>query len=151
MRTVTTPQAAHILGMSFRTLDNWVRIGLVTCSQVAGGTGTRRAWTVDDVTRAAYIRALRKNGISTQQLNAMKKTSRLDTLLDGLLKQEKAHTDKKLFSVVILIVGGKKLPLTTIREKRKTVEKAFDALEAGLPPEPLTYDHAPPEIEVWVE
>jgi DNA-binding transcriptional MerR regulator len=137
--------------MSFRTLDNWVRIGLVTCSQVAGGTGTRRAWTVDDVTRAAYIRALRKNGISTQQLNAMKKTGRLDTLLDRLLKQEKAHTDKKLFSVVILIVGGKKLPLTTIREKRKAVEKAFDALEAGLPPEPLTYDHAPPEIEVWVE
>jgi len=137
--------------MSFRTLDNWVRIGLVTCSQIAGGRGTRRAWTVDDVTRVAYIRALRKNGISTQQLNAMKKTGSLDTLLDGLLKQEKAHTDKKLFSVVILIVGGKKLPLTTIGEKHKAVEKAFDALEAGLPPEPLTYDHAPPEIEVWVE
>ena len=137
--------------MSFQTLDNWARTGLVTCSQVAHGRGTRRAWTVDDVTRAAYIRALRKNGISTQQLNAMKKTSRLDTLLDGLLKQEKAHTDKKLFSVVLLIVGGKKLPPTTIGEKRKAVEKAFDALEAGLPPEPLTYDHAPPAIEVWVE
>ena len=151
MRTVTTPQAAHILGMSFRTLDNWVRTGLVTCSQVAGGTGTRRAWTVDDVTRAAYTRALRKNGMSTQQLNAMKKTGRLDTLLDGLLKYGKAHTDKRLFCVVLLIVGGKKLPPTTIGEKRKAVEEAFDALEAGLPPEPLTYDYAPPEIEAWVE
>jgi len=59
-----------LLGMSFRTLDNWVRIGLVTCSQVADGTGTRRAWTVDDVTIVAFLQSLRKNGVSTQQLNS---------------------------------------------------------------------------------
>ena len=142
MRTVTTPQAAHILGMSFRTLDNWVRIGLVTCSQVAGGTGTRRAWTVDDVTRVAFIRVLRKNGVSTQQLNSIKKSGSLDFLLDNLLKHEKTHDCEFAFADFVLIVKDRVLP-TTIRPKRKAVEKAFDALEAGLPPEPLTYDDAP--------
>lgn len=137
---ITTPQAAHILGMSFRTLDNWVRTGLVTCSQVARGRGTRRAWTVDDVTRVAFLQKLRRHGVSTQQLNYMKESGRLDSLLGGLLEQEKAHSDKRVFSVVILIVNGLKFPAMGIEGKRKAVEKAFDALEAGLQPEPLTYD-----------
>jgi DNA-binding transcriptional MerR regulator len=149
MDTVTTPQAARILGMSFRTLDNWVRTGLVTCSQVARGRGTRRAWTVDDVTHVAFLQTLRRHGVSTQQLNTMKKRGNLDHLLDSLLGGPKTYGDGFLFTDLVLILGDKALQIT-IRPKRKAVEKAFDALEAGLLPEPLTYDDAPSGIQGWV-
>jgi len=146
METITTPQAAHILGMSFRTLDNWIRIGLVTCSQAASGRSTRRAWDVDDVARVAFLRTLRENGVSTQRLNSMKKSGSLDNLLDKMLEQEKTYGDEYTFTDFVLIVEDK-ASLTTIRPKRKVVERAFAALEAGLPPEPLTYDDAPSGIE----
>jgi DNA-binding transcriptional MerR regulator len=149
METVTTPQAARILGMSFRTLDNWVRAGLVTCSQVARGRGTRRAWTVDDVTRVALLQTLRRHGVSTQQLNAMKQRGNLDYLQDSLLEGPKTYGDGFLFTDLVLILGDEALQIT-IRPKRKAVEKAFDALEAGLLPEPLTYNDAPSGIQGWV-
>jgi DNA-binding transcriptional MerR regulator len=147
MRTITTPQAAHILGMNYRTLDNWVRTGLVTCTQVADGRGTRRAWNVDDVTRVAFLQSLRQNGVSTHQLNAMKKSGTLDFLLDNHLKQEKTHSEERAFSDMVLVLKDRVLQ-TTMRPKRKAIEKAFDALEAGLPPEPLTYDDEPSGIQV---
>ena len=135
--------------MSFRTLDNWVRMGLVTCGQVARGRGTRRAWTVDDVTHVAFLQTLRKHGVSTQQLNAMKKSGSLDHLLDSVLGRHKTYGDNYLFADFVLIDGDKALQIT-IRPKRKAVEKAFDALEAGLLPEPLTYDDAPSGIQHWI-
>jgi len=134
--------------MSFRTLDNWVRIGLVTCSQVAGGRGTRRAWTVDDVTRVAYLQVLHKNGISTQRLNAMAKSGTLGFVLDNQLEKEKVYGDKYVSNEFILVVGHKAL-VTTIWPKRQIIEKAFDTFEAGLLPEPLMYDDAPLG-KVWV-
>ena len=149
MQTVTTPEAAHILGMSFRTLDNWVRTGLVACSQVARGRGTRRDWTVDDVTRVALLQTLRTHGVSTYQLNAMKKSGTLDHLLDNTLERQKMYGEEYLFADLVLIDGDKALQIT-IRPKRRAVEKAFDALEAGLLPEPLTYDDAPSGIQSWV-
>jgi DNA-binding transcriptional MerR regulator len=149
MQAITTPQAARILGMSFRTLDNWVRTGLVTCSQVARGRGTRRAWTVDDVTRVAFLQTLRRHGVSTQQLNAMKKSKSLDHLMDSVLERQKMYGEEYLFADFVLLDGDKALQIT-IRPKRKAVEEAFDALEAGLLPEPLTYDDAPSGIQSWV-
>jgi len=148
MRTITTPLVAHILGMSFRTLDNWVRTGLVACSQLARGRGTRRAWTVDDVTRVAFLQTLRRHGVSTQQLNAMKKSGSLDHLMDNTLERQKMYGDNYLFADFVLIDGDKALQIT-IRPQRKAVEEAFAALEAGLLPEPLTYDDAPSGIQSW--
>jgi len=132
--------------MNFRTLDNWVRTGLVTCTQAAHGRGTRRAWTVDDVTRVAFLQALRQNGVSTQRLGSMKKSRSLDLILDNLLDSEKTRGEEYAFADFTLIVGDKVLQ-TTIRPKRKAIEKAFDALEAGISPEPLTYDDVASGIE----
>ena len=147
MKTVTTPQAAHILGMSYRTLDNWVRTGLVTCTQVADGRGSRRGWTVDDVCRVAYLQSLRHNGVSTQQLNAMKEAGTLDHLRGQHLEAEKAHGDAYTFSDLVLMLKDKVVQIT-IQPKRKAIQDAFDALEAGLSPEPLTYDDEPSGIEI---
>jgi len=150
MKTITTPQAAHILGMRFRTLDNWVRTGLVTCSQMADGHGTRRAWTVDDVTRAAYVQAMRKNGVSTQQLNGMKKSGTLDHLRESHLEKERMHGEKFAGGDVHVVLKNRLLVIP-IRPKRRAIEKAFDALEAGLSPEPLSYDDEPFAVQVTID
>ena len=150
MKTITTPQAAHILGMRFRTLDNWVRTGLVTCSQMAGGHGTRRAWTVEDVTRAAYVQAMRKNGLSTQRLNGMKESGTLDQLRESHLEKERTHGEEYAGGDVTLVLKDRVLQIP-IRPKRKAIEKAFDALEAGLSPEPLSYDDEPFGGQVTVD
>ena len=147
MKTITTPQAAHILGMSYRTLDNWVRTGLVTCTQVADGRGSRRGWTVDDVCRVAYLQSLRHNGVSTQQLNAMKEGGTLEHVRGKHLEAEKEHGDAYTFSDMVLMLKDKVVHIT-IRPKRKAIQDAFDALEAGLAPEPLTYDDEPSGIEI---
>ena len=146
MRTITTPQAAHILGMTFRTLDNWVRTGLVTSSQVAHGRGTRRAWTVDDVARVAFLQTLRQNGVSTHRLNVMKKP--FHHLLDHLLEQETAGDERALADFVFVFED--RIFQITIRPKRRAIEQAFAALAAGLLPQPLTYDDAPSGIDYQV-
>ena len=86
----------------------------------------------------------------TQRLNAMKESGTLDHVVDTQLKQEKKHNEKNVFSYVILVRKGRVSHLT-IHSKRKAVEQAFDALEAGLSPDPLSYDDEPSEIEGWVE
>jgi len=148
MNTITTPQAAHILGMSYRTLDNWVRTGLVTCTQVADGRGSRRGWTVDDVTRVAYLQSLRHSGVSTQQFNAIKKAGTLDHIFDKYLESEKEHGDAYDFGDLVVVRENKVVVHTTIRPKRKAIQEAFEALEAGLSPEPLTYKDEPSGIEI---
>lgn len=52
---LSTTQVCILADVSFRQLDHWVRIGRVCPAVEAGGSGTRRRWTWDDVGRIEAV------------------------------------------------------------------------------------------------
>ncbi len=73
---VKTPQAAEIAGVVPRTLDYWVRTGLVTPSSeanIAPGTGNHRRFDLHDLMAICVIAELRRGGIPVQRLRKVQK------------------------------------------------------------------------------
>ncbi len=60
---LTTPQVAKLADVPFRTLDHWVRTGLITCQHAGEGHGSRRKWTLPDIVRARTVAELRRHGL----------------------------------------------------------------------------------------
>ncbi len=60
--------AARILGLKYRTLDHWVRTGLLPVEQPAAGTGNRRGLSFLDLVRAMTVKRLRQEGVSLQAI-----------------------------------------------------------------------------------
>ncbi len=61
-------EAARILGLKYRTLDHWVRTGLLPVEQPAAGTGNRRGLSFLDLVRAMTVKRLRQEGVSLQAI-----------------------------------------------------------------------------------
>jgi DNA-binding transcriptional MerR regulator len=56
--------AARVVGVPYRTLDGWIRSGLLPQPEVpAQGKGTRRRFSFLDLIRAAAVQRLRSEGI----------------------------------------------------------------------------------------
>ena len=51
----STREACEAAGLTYRVVDYWVRMGAVTPSVPARGTGTVRGWSIADVDRLARI------------------------------------------------------------------------------------------------
>jgi len=63
------PQVCKIVGISYRQLDYWARTGLVTPSvREAGGSGTQRLYSFQDLVQLKVIRKLIDAGISLQRV-----------------------------------------------------------------------------------
>ena len=59
MTTLSGPQAAHWLGMSYPRFDHWVRrYPFASPTVAAHGPGTRRRFTMTDMARAAVLHAI---------------------------------------------------------------------------------------------
>ena len=58
-------QAARIVGVPYRTLDNWIRTGLLSVEVPASGLGTRRCFSFNDLLRAKIVAELRAQGVET--------------------------------------------------------------------------------------
>jgi MerR HTH family regulatory protein len=54
----TTDEAARLSGCSYRQIDYWTRVGAITPSQEASGSGSRRAWDNEQVERLCMIATL---------------------------------------------------------------------------------------------
>ena len=83
-------RAARVAGVPYRTLDRWVRTGLLTCESPANGKGTRRGFSFLDLIRARAVAHLRRQGVSLQMirhvLEALTEKWRVqDPLLQGRL------------------------------------------------------------------
>jgi DNA-binding transcriptional MerR regulator len=61
-------KAARIVGVPYRTLDNWIRTGLLSVGVPASGLGTRRSFSFLDLVRAKLVADLRAQGISTPMI-----------------------------------------------------------------------------------
>ena len=61
-------ESARILGLKYRTLDHWIRTGLLPVEQPAAGPGTRRGLSFLDLIRAMTVKRLREEGVSLQAI-----------------------------------------------------------------------------------
>ena len=63
------PTVCKIVGISYRQLDYWARTELVEPSmQKAGGSGTQRLYSFDDVVRLRVVKRLLDTGVSLQKV-----------------------------------------------------------------------------------
>ncbi len=63
------PEVCKLVGISYRQLDYWARTGLVTPSiREAGGSGTQRLYSFQDLVQLKVIKRLLDTGISLQQV-----------------------------------------------------------------------------------
>jgi DNA-binding transcriptional MerR regulator len=63
------PEVCKVIGISYRQLDYWARTGLVTPSiRAAGGSGTQRLYSFQDLVQLKVIKKLIDAGISLQRI-----------------------------------------------------------------------------------
>ena len=63
------PEVCRIVGISYRQLDYWARTGLVTPSvRDAGGSGTQRLYSFQDLVQLKVIKKLLDTGVSLQKV-----------------------------------------------------------------------------------
>src|SRR5205823_6742775 len=63
------PEVTKAVGISYRQLDYWARTGLVTPSvREAGGSGTQRLYSFQDLVQLKVIKRLIDAGISLQRI-----------------------------------------------------------------------------------
>ena len=80
------PEVAKIVGISYRQLDYWARTGLVTPSvQDAGGSGTQREYSFQDIVLLKAIKNLLDTGVNLQRIR--KAIDFLRTHLNGAPSQ----------------------------------------------------------------
>lgn len=80
-------EAAHLAGVSYRQLDHWARKQCVSPSvRSAAGTGSRRAYSYQDVVALGVARALRSAGLGLPQIQPI-----LAELRSGILDEDAAQ------------------------------------------------------------
>src|SRR5213595_3124029 len=63
------PEVCRVVGISYRQLDYWARTGLVTPSiRDAGGSGTQRLYSFQDMLVLRIVKKLLDAGVSLQQI-----------------------------------------------------------------------------------
>jgi len=63
------PDVCRIVGISYRQLDYWARTGLVNPSvRAAGGSGTQRLYSFQDLVQLRMIKNLLDTGVSLQSI-----------------------------------------------------------------------------------
>ncbi|MCE7882270.1 MAG: MerR family transcriptional regulator [Actinobacteria bacterium ATB1] len=63
------PEAANLVGITYRQLDHWARKGLVLPSVVpASGSGSQRRYSYRDLVELKIIKSLRDAGLSLQKI-----------------------------------------------------------------------------------
>ena len=63
------PEVCRIVGISYRQLDYWARTGLVRPSvQDAGGSGTQRLYSFQDLLQLKVVKSLLDAGVALQQI-----------------------------------------------------------------------------------
>jgi len=85
------PEAAKIVGITYRQLDHWARKDLVTPSLAAAhGSGTQRCYSYEDLLELKVVKSLRDAGVSL---------SRIETAFDYIREHLSARAaELRIFS-----------------------------------------------------
>jgi len=145
----TRPQVAQIVGISYDTLDYWVKSGLITPSVVVPHpSSTRGYFSLSNIVALAAIKALRDRGISLQQVKKIRSEfchriglSFEQGLRGGVIVADGhdiltvLYTLDDAVQIMSLLKGGQMiLPLDNIvTEVMERVERMFGEADARLP------------------
>jgi DNA-binding transcriptional MerR regulator len=92
----TAAAARKIVGISQRCLDYWDERGIVVPSSVrAGGKGSERRYTYDDLLKLTVVKRLRASGLSLQRIRKGLSKLRKASAADDPLLREVLVTDGK--------------------------------------------------------
>jgi DNA-binding transcriptional MerR regulator len=124
------PEVTRVVGISYRQLDYWARTGLVRPSiRDAGGSGTQRLYSFQDLLQLKVIKKLLDAGIALQQirkaiehLKAMGETPHGVTLMSDGVRIYEAATPE---AVVDLLAQGQGVFAIA-------VDKVWNDLEGSL-------------------
>lgn len=129
------PAVCKITGITYRQLDYWTSTGLVTPSvRSAGGSGTQRLYSFDDIVQLKMIKRLLDTGVSLQRIRTAIEfvrerglpLKRLTLLSDG--KKVYALDDKR--DIIDLISGGQGVFAITVDPLYAELEAEITALPA---------------------
>jgi hypothetical protein len=67
-RTFQSEQVCELVGLPYRTLDYWVRTGLVFATVDAEGSGSQRLFSEDDVRLIRLVTKIRKMGFELKAI-----------------------------------------------------------------------------------
>jgi len=82
------PEVCRVVGISYRQLDYWARTGLVTPSvKDAGGSGTQRLYSFQDLVQLRVIKKLLDAGVSLQRIRKA-----VDFLQENMKKEPQGIT-----------------------------------------------------------
>jgi DNA-binding transcriptional MerR regulator len=82
------PEVCRVVGISYRQLDYWARTGLVTPSiKEAGGSGTQRLYSFQDLVQLRVIKKLLDAGVSLQRIR-----NAIDYLRENMKRQPQGIT-----------------------------------------------------------
>jgi DNA-binding transcriptional MerR regulator len=118
----TTAQIARLTGFTVRQLDYWARRSIVTPSiRTAQGSGTRKLYSVDDLTPLLFIRKLKRHGWSTQKI-AKAVTTLRDVIDDpNPLRSAVLVDGKGTILALYKTVRGERIVLDTFSQERQQV------------------------------
>lgn len=143
---LTGPQVAQIVGISYDTLDYWVKQGLVAPSVPATGPRKRSYYSFPDIVSIAAVRTLRDQGVSLQKLKKVQAElwQRIGIgfeqgLRGGVIVADRRQVLAVLYTlddavqIMSLLKGGQMvLPLDDlVEEVRQRTERMFG--EVGTP------------------
>lgn len=78
---LSAPKFCQLTGITYRIVDYWDRTGVLTPARPAGGSGTQRGYTNDQVRIGRALRRLRLLGASVAVLRAV--VSQLQAAIDN--------------------------------------------------------------------
>lgn len=137
-------KVAELVGVPFRTLDHWVRTGIVSCEIPAQGAGTRRRFGFRDIFRVQLVARLRKEGISLQTIRKAVALLQQEWKVDDPLVQAQmlsiderlywAENPEILWDILKRQGAAGRLVVIDMQELARDTEKKVDLLLAAERP-----------------
>ena len=117
------PDVVRFAGITYRQLDYWARTGLITPSiREAGGSGTQRVYSFEDLLRLKVIKSMLDGGMSLAKVRrAVAHMRHLDLSLTGttlLTTKDRVYAVESDEALIDLLKGGQTafvLPMDPVR------------------------------------
>ena len=138
------PEVCKVVGISYRQLDYWARTGLVRPSvRDAGGSGTQRLYSFEDLLQLRVVKTLLDTGISLQQIRKaieyLKESERRLQSVTLMSDGNRIYAPESPDAVIDLISKGQgvfAIALDKVRDdlSNSLAKGARQAARAGRPP-----------------
>ena len=138
------PEVCKVVGISYRQLDYWARTRLVRPSiRDAGGSGTQRLYSFEDLLQLRVVKTLLDTGISLQQIRKaieyLKESKRQPQSVTLMSDGNRVYAPESPDAVIDLISRGQgvfAIALDKVRDdlSNSLAKGARQAARAGRPP-----------------